>query len=106
ERPLAAAFDLTEAFNDATFALMHGAVEAEVVRRIDDLLAPYGGLGATGRSEQVSHRYVTDELTQLRAMASVPPAIFLLVAAFVLNVVINRIVATQREQIAALKAFG
>lgn len=106
DRPLASAFDLTDAFNDATFALMHGAVEAEVVRRVDLLLAPYGGLGATGRDEQVSHRYVTDELTQLRAMASVPPAIFLLVAAFVLNVVLNRLIATQREQIAALKAFG
>lgn len=106
DRPLAAAFDLTDAFNDASFALMHGAVEAEVVRRIDLLLAPYGGLGATGRSEQVSHRYVTDELAQLRAMASVPPAIFLLVAAFVLNVVLNRVIATQREQVAALKAFG
>jgi putative ABC transport system permease protein len=106
DRPLAAAFDLTDAFNDASFALMHGAVEAEVIRRIDLLLAPYGGLGATGRDEQVSHRYVTDELAQLRAMASVPPAIFLLVAAFVLNVVLNRVIATQREQIAALKAFG
>ncbi|HEY0864858.1 MAG TPA: FtsX-like permease family protein [Lacunisphaera sp.] len=106
DRPLAAAFDLTDAFNDASFALMHGAVEAEVIRRIDLLLAPYGGLGATGRSEQVSHRYVTDELAQLRAMASVPPAIFLLVAAFVLNVVLNRVIATQREQVAALKAFG
>ncbi|MBL9214978.1 MAG: FtsX-like permease family protein [Opitutaceae bacterium] len=106
ERPLAAAFDLTEAFNDASFALMHGAVEPEVIRRIDDLLAPYGGLGAVGRADQVSHRYVSDELAQLRAMASVPPAIFLLVAAFVLNVVLNRVIATQREQIAALKAFG
>lgn len=106
DRPLAAAFDLTGAFNDATFALMHGAVEPEVIRRLDLLLVPYGGLGATGRDEQVSHRYLSDELTQLRAMASVPPAIFLLVAAFVLNVVLNRIIATQREQIAALKAFG
>ena len=32
--------------------------------------------------------------------------IFLAVAAFLLNVVVSRIVATQREQIAALKALG
>ena len=34
------------------------------------------------------------------------PSIFLAVAAFLLNVVLNRQVATQREQIAALKALG
>lgn len=102
QRALAAAFDLTNSFNDVAVALMHGAREREVIRRLDLLLAPYGGLGASGRDEQVSHRYVSDELTQLRAMASVAPAIFLLVAALVLNVVLNRIIATQREQIAAL----
>jgi putative ABC transport system permease protein len=106
ERPLAAAFDLTHAWNDLALTLARGAAEAEVIARLDALLAPYGGRGAHGRSEQVSHRYFSDELSQLRAMAYVPPGIFLLVAAFVLNVVLNRIIATQRGQIATLKAFG
>ena len=39
-------------------------------------------------------------------MAWVFPVIFLGVAAFLLNVVIGRLVNTQREQIALLKAFG
>ena len=39
-------------------------------------------------------------------LGTVLPAIFLGVAAFLLNVVVSRLVATQREQIAALKAFG
>ncbi|HEY8506372.1 MAG TPA: FtsX-like permease family protein, partial [Gemmataceae bacterium] len=39
-------------------------------------------------------------------MAAVAPLIFLGVAAFLLNVVLSRLVQTQREQIAALKAFG
>src|SRR4029077_16059431 len=34
------------------------------------------------------------------------PSIFLSVAAFLLNVVLTRIIALQRDQIAALKAFG
>lgn len=104
--PLAAAFDLTGAFNDVALTLRRGAAEAEVLRRIDALTAPYGGQGAYARDRQVSHRYVTDELAQLRTMAYIPPAIFLAVAAFVLNVVLGRLVALQREQIAALKAFG
>ena len=39
-------------------------------------------------------------------IGTVLPSIFLAVAAFLLNVVLYRLVATQREQIAALKALG
>lgn len=104
--PLAAAFDLTDAGNDVVLALRPGASAAEVRRRVDALTAAYGGRGAYARADQVSHRYVSDELAQLGAMALVPSTIFLAVAAFVLNVVLNRLVALQREQVAALKAFG
>lgn len=106
ERELAPAYDLEGAFNNVLLTLQPGAVEAEIVRRLDLLTAPYGGQGAHGRSEQTSHRFVTDEMSQLQAMATVPPMIFLLVAAFLLNVVLMRVIGTQREQIAALKAFG
>jgi putative ABC transport system permease protein len=106
ESELAPAYDMEGAFNSVVLLLQPGAVEAEVVRQLDVLTAPYGGQGAYGRAEQTSHRFVTDEMSQLRAMATVPPAIFLLVAAFLLNVVLGRVIGTQREQIAALKAFG
>jgi putative ABC transport system permease protein len=39
-------------------------------------------------------------------MATTMPPVFLGVAAFLLHVVLGRIIATQREQIAALKALG
>lgn len=103
---LASAYGMQGAFNDIALTLERGTDEGDVIDRLDDLTAPYGGQGAHGRSEQVSHRLVTDELSQLRAMASIPPGIFLAVSAFLLNVVISRLVQTQREQIATLKAFG
>src|SRR5262249_23573435 len=74
--------------------------------RLNRLTAPYGGDGAYGRYEQVSNRYLTDEIKQLQAQGVIAPIIFLSVAAFLLNVVLSRLIATQREQIAALKAFG
>jgi putative ABC transport system permease protein len=49
---------------------------------------------------------LTDEIEVQHVIGTVLPAIFLAVAAFLLNVVVSRIVATQREQIAALKALG
>jgi len=103
---LAAAFNMEGAFNNVTLMLMPGAREQEVIDRLDQLIEPYGGVGAYGRSDQLSHRYLTDEIRQLKIMATMTPAIFLGVAAFLLNVVLNRLISTQREQIAALKAFG
>ncbi len=103
---LASSVDMDGAFNDVVFSLTRGASEAQVITDIDDVLRDYGGLGAHGRYEQVSNRYLTDEITSLRATAVFVPIIFLGVAAFLLNVVVSRMVAMQREQIATLKALG
>lgn len=105
-RALASAFDMEGAFNDVALSLMPGASEAEVIDRLDRLLAPYGGLGAIPRALQVSHWYLNNELEGLRGSGIVIPIIFLGVAAFLLNVVLSRMVSVQREQIAALKALG
>ena len=103
---LAAALDMEGAFNDVSLTLMHGASEPEVIRQLDQLTATYGSIGAYGRADHVSHTYISDEIRQLRSMGVIGPAIFLSVAAFLLNIVLSRLINTQREQIAALKAFG
>jgi putative ABC transport system permease protein len=104
--PLAAAYDMEGAFNDLALSLVPGTDPEAVIDRLDLLLAPYGGRGAYARSDQLSHRFLTEELRGLETMAAVFPVIFLGVAAFLLNVVVTRLVSTQREQIAILKAFG
>jgi putative ABC transport system permease protein len=106
EAPLAAAFDMTGAFNDLVATLYRDAVERDVLDRLDQLLAPYGGIGAHGRELQMSHRFLSEELDQLRVMTVLFTVIFLAVSAFLLNIVVGRLIATQREQIAVLKAFG
>ncbi|MGD9388371.1 MAG: ABC transporter permease [Gammaproteobacteria bacterium] len=105
-KALATAYDMDGAFNDASFSLQRGASVQDVIDRVDLVLARYGGLGAYAREDQFSHRFITEELRGLETMATIFPVIFLGVAAFLLNVVIGRLVATEREQIATLKAFG
>lgn len=105
-RAMEAAFQMEGAFNEAVLAISPGASEQEILRQADRLTAPYGGTGAYGRGEQASHKFVSNEMNELRGMALVVPTIFLLVAAWLLQVVVSRLIGTQREQIATLRAFG
>ena len=105
-RALAAAYEMEGGFNDVVLRLSRGASRPEVIARLDRLLEPWGGRGAIPRSLQTSHWYLENELAQLRSSGRVLPVVFLGVAAFLLNVVLTRIVALERGQIAALKALG
>jgi len=103
---LGPAYDMDRAFNEVVLTLAPGASRNAVIEELDRLLEPYGGLGAYGREDQPSHLILQGELDQNRSLGTVVPAIFLGVAAFLLNVVLGRMVATQRTEIAVLKAFG
>lgn len=103
---LASAYDMQGAFNSVALTLAPGTPVQSVIDRLDALLARYGGTGAYGRADQFSNRFLSEELKQLRTTARIFPAIFLGVAAFLLNVVVSRLIALQRDQIAILKAFG
>ncbi|HJV28829.1 MAG TPA: FtsX-like permease family protein [Aromatoleum sp.] len=105
-RALGQAYELDGAFNDLALSLRPGADEQDVIERVDELINPYGGLGAYARVDQRSHRFLMQELQQLGTLAGLFPTIFMSVSAFLLNVVMGRLVAMQREQIATLKAFG
>ena len=104
--PLASSFNMDGAFNDVSLTLSPGTSLQETIARMDQILARFGGTGAYGRDEQVSNRFLSDEIAQNRVTGTVLPAIFLAVAAFLLSVVLSRLVGTQRAQIAILKAFG
>lgn len=106
EEALSLAFDMDGAFNDLSIKLMRGANVEDVIQRVDNLIEPYGGLGAFDRRDQLSHQFIDNEIEQNRNMGLFAPSIFLGVSAFLINVVMSRTINSQREQIAALKAFG
>lgn len=99
-------FQMEGAFNDAAFRLSGDTPEREVLAEIDRVLGPYGTRGAVGREFQPSHWVLEAELAQIRSIATVVPLVFLAVAAFLVNVVLSRLVALQRGEIASLKALG
>jgi putative ABC transport system permease protein len=106
ESAVAAAFDMQGAFNDVVMMLAPGATKAAIIEALDRLLMPYGGIGAYDRHELPSNRLLEDELAEQQTMSIVMPAVFFGIAAFLLHVVLGRLIAAQREQIASLKALG
>jgi putative ABC transport system permease protein len=106
EKALASAYDLEGAFSSVTVKLLRGASEREVITRLDTLLDPYGGQAAYARKDQTSNAWLDHELEMLKNMSRTLPTIFLLVSAFLVNLILNRLVALEREQIGLFKALG
>jgi putative ABC transport system permease protein len=106
EKSLAAAYDLEGAFSSLAIKLLRNASERDVINQVDTVLDRYGGRAAYGRKDQTSHAFLDHELDMLSNMSRTLPPIFLLVAAFLVNLTLGRLVALEREQIGLLKALG
>lgn len=103
---IAPAFRMEGAFNDVLIRLQPGASSTAALEAIDRELVRFGGVRAVDRSKQLSNYALSSELSILRTLAVVIPAMFLGVAAFLVNVVVSRLVFLERTQIAVLKALG
>lgn len=103
---LAAAYDMDGAFNEALLSIGRNSRLPAVLDSVDRILEPYGGLGSYGREDQLSNRFVSEEIDGLRTISATVPPIFLAVAAFLLYIVIFRVVESEREEIGLIKAFG
>lgn len=103
---LGRAFDLDGAFNSLALTLQSGTEESAVLRQLDRLLLNYGGVGAYGRKDHISHATLSGEIEQLRSSIHIAAPVFLGVIAFLLNMLMLRYVETEREHIGILKAFG
>lgn len=104
--PLAAWLGSTGAFNDVVLTLAAGARAEEVLGAVEQVLAPWGGQRVLPRRDQISHRFVDEELRQLESQTFLVPLIFLGVAAFILHMVLVRLVDSQRELLGLFKAVG
>lgn len=103
---IASAFGMEGTFNDVALILDAGVDPRAVIGPLDRLLAPYGGLGAYGREDQLSHRFLSDELGEIGITAAYVPGLFLAVSSFLLYSLLSRLVTMQRAEIGLLKAFG
>ena len=103
---LASAYDLDGAFNDVSLSLLINTEPEDVIQQLDQLTKDYGSIGAIARKDQISNWFLMSEIKQMRTMSMLLPTIFLAVAAFLTQMVLSRLIATERSEIGLLKAFG
>lgn len=106
EDALGRAMDSEGAFNEALFLLSPSADVRAVEDAIDRIVGGYGSSGVYGRDRMLSDRFLTEELHQLSTLAAFLPTFFLVVAAFLVNISLGRVIATERSNIGLLKSFG
>ena len=100
------AFGYQGAINDAVLAVSNPGLVDSVKKKAEDLLDPYGVLAKFPRNEQISYKFISDELAGLEVSAQVTPTIFLGVAALIIFIMLGRIIQHQRVQIGVLMALG
>lgn len=105
-KAMEAAYDYDGAFNDLSLTVLRGTDTRQTIQALDAMLSPYGSVGAIDRRDHLSNWFVQNELTQNQASARILPTIFLLVAAFLTNTVLTRLIITERSEIGLMKAFG
>lgn len=99
-------FDMEGAFDDLLATVARGSSPEAMARTLERRLRRHGVLLATPREQQQSHAVLRDELRNLYNNARFLPTLFLLASALVLNLVLSRLVTTQRTQIGTMKALG
>ncbi len=103
---MAALYDMEGAFNEALISLMPNTVPASVIAVLDPMLSRFGGTGAYAQPDQASNKFISEEIRGLASTSQSIPPIFLGIAAFLLYIVVSRLVQAERGQIGLLKAFG
>lgn len=106
EKTLGELLNMAGSWNSLAMLLERGASRPAVLKATDAILYPYGGPGSIERKRHPSDFFLQQEMLQLKTMGWIIPIIFLGVAAFLLHIVIARLINREREQIATLKALG
>lgn len=98
--------DLQSSCNELLISISHQKSITSIEGELASKLTAFGFTQILLRKRLLSHYFLESELSQLKGMSIFMPGLFLLIAVFVLNITMTRVLLTQRESIGALRAFG
>lgn len=94
------------AFNDLVARVGRGSDPRAQAELLDRLMTRYGVLIANQREDMAPYALLDNEIRLSLVRAMTIPTLFLIASTLVLNLVLSRLVATQRTQIGTMKALG
>lgn len=106
EELLAGLTGYRDSYNEILITLNPGADPKAVADLLEDELDRYGLRRVMQREDMLSYKMMQEELNQVRAMSQVLPALFMLVAALIIYIVLSRTVKNDRMGIGIMKALG
>ncbi len=108
ENFLGEAADLKDAYNQIIGIAYNNQPDTlnETLNYLETQLDAYGVTNKIPLHEQISVKFLRDELAGLKVSATVMPLIFLGISALILNVMMKRLTTQQRSIVGTLKAFG
>jgi len=92
--------------NELVFLLEEDVSFSDVEKALREKLSKYGLNSLIERKDQQSHFYITDEIAQMEALATILPAIFMFVSFIMLYIMLKRLIEQERGEIGAFKALG
>lgn len=100
------ALGIGESYNQVLLAVEPDINLDEIVKVLEKKLDRYGLRRIYSKDDQLSNRMIGEEMKGLKQMASSVPLIFLGIAAFIMGVMISRLVKGDRIAIGILKSMG
>jgi putative ABC transport system permease protein len=101
-----AVLDFKGSLNEASILLKPAADSEQVRLRMERVLQRYGLIEIYPKEDQLSYNTFSGEIEQLSSLSGLFPILFLIVAATIIYITMNRIIENQRVQIGTLKALG
>ena len=99
-------FGMPNTVTDIAVRVRAGANVNAVMERAEDVLEPYQVIATTPRADQASNYQLQGEIEQNRILASIMPALILIISAASLGIALSRLIHSQRGQIGLAKALG
>ena len=99
-------FGRTNEITDVAVSVSKGSDVDQVMGQVANVLEPYHVVAKTPRADQPSHFSLSEEIDQNRVMASIMPALILVISVLSLAIALARLVQSQRGQIGLAKALG
>lgn len=100
------ALSMRSAYNNIIGTAESEDVLDEILDKAEEILDPYGVFVKIKKENQISNRFLSDEIRGLEVSAKIFPTIFLAIASLILLVLLNRMVRKERTEIGLLKAYG